>query len=244
MNLLSNSNTLIIVPAFNEQDSIVSVITEIKRTGFPYIVIDDGSTDETRKRALEAGARTISLPFNAGVGGALKCGFRFATENGYEAVVQVDADGQHDPTQIQELVRASEANKADLVIGNRFDNPHSTVKINLMRRTAMKALSKLVKYKVGTLINDTTSGFRIIRQPLLGEFSNSFSLGYLGDTVEALVVAGAKNYRVVETSVPIRQRLSGTSSASDVIAISRIFRSVCVILLGVTFQILDKDCQS
>jgi hypothetical protein len=108
----------------------------------------------------------------------------------------------------------------------------------------MKGLSKLVKYKVGTLINDTTSGFRIIRQPLLGEFSNSFSLGYLGDTVEALVVAGAKNYRVVETSVPIRQRLSGTSSASDVIAISRIFRSVCVILLGVTFQILDKDCQS
>ena len=69
MNLLSKSNTLIIVPAFNEQDSIVSVITEIKTTGFPYIVIDDGSTDKTRKRDIGAGARTISLPFNAGVGG-------------------------------------------------------------------------------------------------------------------------------------------------------------------------------
>ena len=244
MNVLSKSNTLIIVPAFNEQDSIVSVITEIKTTGFPYIVIDDGSTDGTRKRAIGAGARTISLPFNAGVGGALKCGFRFAIENGYEAVVQVDADGQHDPTQIQELIRASDAKKADLVIGNRFNHPHSTVKLNLMRKTAMKGLSKLVTYKVRASIYDTTSGFRIIRQPLLGEFSKSFSLGYLGDTVEALVVAGAKNYRVVETSVPIRQRLSGTSSASDVIAMSRIVRSVCVILLGVTFQILDKECQS
>ena len=193
MNLLSKSNTLIIVPAFNEQDSIVSVITEIKTTGFPYIVIDDGSTDKTRKRDIGAGARTISLPFNAGVGGALKCGFRFATENGYEAVVQVDADGQHDPTQIQELIRASEANKVDLVIGNRFNNPHSTVKLNLMRRIGMKGLSKRVRYKVMALINDTTSGFRIIRQPLLGEFSKSFSLGmcyftwsYVSDTRQRL----------------------------------------------------------
>jgi hypothetical protein len=107
----------------------------------------------------------------------------------------------------------------------------------------MKGLSKLASYKVGTLVNDTTSGFRIIRQPLLEEFAQSFSFGYLGDTVEAIVVAGSGGYGVIEESVPIRQRVSGFSSASDVIAISRIFRSVCVVLLGTSFKISDRDSQ-
>ena len=104
MTLLDKTNTLVIVPAFNEQDSIVAVIEEIKATGFPFVVIDDGSTDETRNRAISAGARTISLPFNAGVGCAVRCGFRYAVDNKYHAAIQIDADGQHPVSYLKHLI--------------------------------------------------------------------------------------------------------------------------------------------
>ena len=239
MTLLNKTNTLIIVPAFNEQDSIVTVIEEIKATGFPFVVIDDGSTDETRNRAVTAGARTISLPFNAGVGGSLKCGFQHAVAHGYAAVIQCDADGQHPTKDFESLINHANANSSHLVIGSRFTDDEATMQVSKSRKLAMRMLSDVAKRANQVEVTDTTSGFRLISQPLLGQFAQRFPGYYLGDTFEALNVAASNNYSVSQISVPFSNRTHGTSSASNTFAISNIVKILCVQLMGLHFRI-DK----
>lgn len=239
MTLLDKTNTLVIVPAYNEQDSIVSVIEEIKATGFPFVVIDDGSTDETRNRAISAGARTISLPFNAGVGGSLKCGFQFAVKHGYKAVIQCDADGQHPTDYFNCLVNHAIENKSHLVIGNRFAGAQGTMNVSRFRKVAMQLLAIGIRKRFQIKVSDTTSGFRLISQPLLGQFALKFPEYYLGDTVEALNIAVSHNYVVSELAVPFAQRVSGMSSASKVKSVSNMLKVLMVILMGLNMQIED-----
>lgn len=237
MTLLDKSNTLVIVPAYNEQDSIGSVIEEIKTTGFPFVVIDDGSTDETRIRAISAGARTISLPFNAGVGGSLKCGFQHAVAHGYAAVIQCDADGQHPIKDFESLVNHANFHSSHLVIGSRFSGDVTTMHLSRTRKLAMKMLSIVAKRTNQVEVTDTTSGFRLISQPLLGQFAQRFPGYYLGDTFEALNVAASNNYSVSEISVPFSNRIQGVSSASNTNAISNIVKILCVQSMGLNFKI-------
>ena len=239
MTLLDKTNTLVVVPAYNEQESIVAVIEEIKATGFPFVVIDDGSTDETRNRAVSAGARTISLPFNAGVGGSLKCGFQHAIKQGYRAVIQCDADGQHPTKDFESLVNHANASSSHLVIGSRFTDDEATMQVSKPRKLAMKVLSGVAKRANQVEVTDTTSGFRLISQPLLGQFAQRFPGYYLGDTFEALNVAASNNYSVSQISVPFSNRTQGTSSASNAYAISNIVKILCVQLMGLHFKI-DK----
>ena len=239
MTLLDKTNTLIIVPAYNEQDSIVAVIEEIKATGFPFVVIDDGSTDETRNRAISAGARTISLPFNAGVGRSLKCGFQYALKQGYKAVIQCDADGQHPTKDFESLISHANANSSHLVIGSRFIDDVETMQVSKSRKFVMQMLSGLAGRKNQVEITDTTSGFRLIAQPLLGQFAQRFPGYYLGDTYEALIVATSNNYSVSQISVPFSNRTHGKSSASNTYAISNIVKILCIQLMGLHFRI-DK----
>ena len=237
MTLLDKTNTLIIVPAYNEQDSVVAVIEEIKATGFQFVVIDDGSTDETRKRAISAGARTISLPFNAGVGGSLKCGFQYAINKGYQAVIQCDADGQHPTESFECLLDESNQNSNQLVIGSRFSGGDLTMDISKHRRLIMQVLSKSISR---VTISDTTSGFRLISQPLLGEFARSFPSNYLGDTYEALTVAVGRNYSVSEIFAPLANRKSGKSTASNSYATMNIFRVLSTMILRIHFKIEEN----
>jgi glycosyltransferase involved in cell wall biosynthesis len=237
MTLLDKTNTLVIVPAFNEQDSVVSVIEEIKATGFSFVVIDDGSTDETRNRAIAAGARTISLPFNAGVGGSLKCGFQHAVKHGYKAVIQCDADGQHPTKFFCHLVDSANLKSSHLVIGSRFTSDKETMRIGKTRKIAMQMLSSVTKRANQVEVTDTTSGFRLISQPLLGQFAQRFPAYYLGDTFEALNVAASNNYSVSQISVPFSNRTQGKSSASNTYAISNVVKILFVQLLGLKFRI-------
>ena len=239
MTLLDKTNTLVVVPAYNEQDSIVSVIEEIKATGFPFVVIDDGSIDGTRSRAISAGARTISLPFNAGVGGSLKCGFQHAVAHGYAAVIQCDADGQHPTKDFESLVNHANFHSSHLVIGSRFNGDEATMHVSRPRKLAMKVLSSVAKRTNQVEVTDTTSGFRLISQPLLGQFAQRFPGYYLGDTFEALNVAASNNYSVSQISVPFSNRTQGASSASNAYAISNIVKILCVQLMGLHYKI-DK----
>ena len=240
MTLLDKTNTLVVVPAYNEQESIVAVIEEIKATGFPFVVIDDGSTDETRNQAVTAGARAISLPFNAGVGGALKCGFQFAICHGYSAVIQCDADGQHSTEHFQSLINHAVKNSAHLVIGTRFAGVQGSMKVGKFRKVAIQAMSLAInrKYKIG--LSDTTSGFRLISEPLLGQYAKRFPLYYLGDTFEAIKMAASSRYVVIEVPVPFSNRTHGASSASNLQAMSNIFKVICISILGIQFKI-DKN---
>ena len=117
----ARSDVLVVIPAFNEEATVAQVVRGVREAGFPVLVVDDGSHDQTSQRARLAGARVVRLlPINLGVGGALRCGFRWALKNGYSAVVQCDADGQHPPHQIESLVNFAESNDLHLAIGSRF----------------------------------------------------------------------------------------------------------------------------
>jgi glycosyltransferase involved in cell wall biosynthesis len=237
MTLLDKSNTLVIVPAYNEQDSIVSVIEEIKATGFPFVVIDDGSIDETRSRAISAGARTISLPFNAGVGGALKCGFLFANKGGYSAVVQVDGDGQHLPESIEKLVKRANCKNTHLVVGSRFSTKGSMRDLPFFKKASINALVVTTGSLVGAKVSDPTSGFRLFTRPLIKEFSSSFPTYYLGDTFEALYVAAKFGYTVSEVPVEMRERQAGIPSSSPAVSAVLLLKALSSVFFGLHFLI-------
>ncbi len=206
--------TLVIVPAYNEEDAIGDVLDELadRVPEHDVLVVDDGSTDRTAEVARAAGVRVASLPYNLGVGGALRTGFLFAMRNGYEQALQFDADGQHDATEIGRLLAAAETG-ADLVIGSRFASGETTYDVGRVRSAAMRVLRISVRLAGGQGISDTSSGFRAFSKPMLGFFARNYPVEYLGDTVEALLLACHAGFRVVETPVVMRKRASGTPSS-------------------------------
>lgn len=214
MTPLDKTNTLVIVPAYNEQETIVSVIEKINETGFPFVVVDDGSTDETRNMAISAGARTISLPFDEGVGGAMRCGIRFALEKHFEAIIQCDADGQHNPRYFECLIQAANECGSEIVIGSRFIHSDLNMKVGISKNIGIKVLSKLVSENQDCLITDPTSGCRLTKEVLIREVIRCQPNFYLADTIFPLLIAGMLGHKVSEVSVEISERAGGIPSAS------------------------------
>lgn len=222
------NGVLVLVPAYNEQETVARVVTEILAAGFPTVVIDDGSHDETASRAVAAGARVLRLPVNLGVGGALRCGFRYAVDQGFDTVIQCDGDGQHRPQEIGRLLGPLRRG-AHLVIGSRFKGQQMSRRG--IRHRAMKALTWIAGRAAGTQLTDATSGFRAIRQPLLDLFCVSYPTEYLGDTVEAIMIAGRAGYSVAEVPVSMDDRGAGTSSASTTAASWYVLRVLAAVAL-------------
>ena len=203
--------TLIVLPAFNEEASVGPVLQEIQRAmpGVPCVVVDDGSTDATAERARAAGATVLQLPFNLGVGGAMRAGFRDAEEEGYRTVVQLDADGQHDPAEVPELIAA--LGEADIAIGARFAGKGS-YSTRGPRRWAMLVLSRVISGISRTRLTDTTSGFKANGPRAIALFAEHYPAEYLGDTVEALVIAARAGLRIRQVPVAMRPRQGGEPS--------------------------------
>ena len=207
--------TLVAIPAFNEARSVGLVVEEALAHGHEVIVVDDGSTDTTADVARAAGARVIQLPINLGVGGARRCAYRFAVQHGYSSVVDCDADGQHPVPQIHNLVRVADELALDLLVGSRFASPEGQhLEQRRLRRFAMWALARSASRATGSRITDSTSGFRVVREPLLSALAERLPAYYLGDTYEAIVAAGRAGYRVGEAAVEMSGRWYGESSAS------------------------------
>ena len=227
---------LVLVPAFNERDCIATVVADVLAAGYECLVVDDGSVDDTADLAAASGAAVVRLPINLGVGGALRAGFRYAVSHGYGCVVQVDADGQHLPGHIAELLSALDQQHLDMVVGSRFanggDHPMSWV-----RRRCIGTLSWAIERSGDARITDPTSGFRAIREPLLGAFAHDFPHHYLGDTFEALLVAARRGYRVGEIPVTMRPRQGGRPSADLPASLSAMVRACTVWLTGTTFDL-------
>lgn len=203
--------TLVVVPAFNEEEAVAGVIEEI-RTKAPWVetvVVDDGSSDRTAEVARAAGARVLRLPFNLGVGGAMRAGFRYALSQGFDVVVQIDADGQHDPAGLAELVEA--LHEADIVMGARFAGT-GDYEARGLRRWAMSVLRVLLSAIAGTKLSDTTSGFRASGPRAVRLFAEHYPAEYLGDTIEALVIAVRAGCIVRQVPVAMRERAGGVPS--------------------------------
>jgi glycosyltransferase involved in cell wall biosynthesis len=228
-----SEKVLVVVPAWNEQASIAKVVSELKTRGFDVLVIDDGSTDKTSFIARQSGAITMRLPFNLGVGGALRCGFKYAVHHGYDAVVQCDADGQHPVDHIESLILAATEGNFHMVIGSRFLNDGGKMKLSLIRRLAMRILSRSASRACKTLITDATSGFRVITVPLLNELAEKLPAYYLGDTYEALVSSGRAGYRIREIPAPLMEREHGKSSAHPVKAARLAVKAILSAILHV-----------
>jgi glycosyltransferase involved in cell wall biosynthesis len=222
---------LLVVPALNEQDSVGAVARMGRDLGYDVCVVDDGSTDRTRRCASEAGARVLQLPVNVGVGGALRCGFRWALANDYDVVVQVDGDGQHDPSQVSGLLAAMAASHADMVVGSRFIAGSGPYEVAGARRLAMRALSARVRRVAGVDVSDTSSGFRAIRRPLLDSFAADYPVEYLGDTVEALIEAGRAGATIVEHPIAMTPRVHGNASTGAMTGLWYVLRLLVAIEL-------------
>lgn len=228
---ISKEQVLVIVPAFNEAASISTVLESLVRHGYSVLVVNDGSTDDTLKIAVEFGVTVLDLPINLGVGGALRAGFQFAVRNGFDAIVQIDADGQHPVSHIEDLIRAANDTDAHLVLGSRFLGQAISMELGIIRRSTMKVLARSASKATGTKITDSTSGFRLIRNPLLEKFSSNFASNYLGDTYEALIAAGRSGYRVHEIPAPITDRMNGVSSSSALKSTGQTLKVLTVALL-------------
>lgn len=223
---------LVVVPAWNEEASIADVVHEITRTlpEVDVLVVDDGSTDQTAALAAQAGALVARLPYNLGVGGAMRLGFRYAVECGYDTVVQIDADGQHDPSFVPQLLERITAG-ADLVIGARFAGV-GEYRSRGPRRWAMTVLSKVLSHLAGTRLTDTTSGMRACSRPLVELFARHYPVEYLGDTVETLAMAARRGFRIEQVPVAMRVRTAGKPSHAFGMATVYLGRALVVLVLA------------
>jgi glycosyltransferase involved in cell wall biosynthesis len=199
------------MPAWNEEDSVGATIAEVHAAvpDADVLVVDDGSADRTGERARSAGALLLTLPFNLGVGGAMRAGFKYAARHDYDAVVQVDADGQHDARDIPEVVAGLQV--ADVVIGARFAD-RGAYSVKGPRRWAMALLARTLSRLARTRLTDTTSGFRAANRRAVSLYARHYPAEYLGDTVESLVIALRSGYRVTQVPVEMRARRGGVPS--------------------------------
>lgn len=205
--------TLIVIPAFNEEESVAAVIEEVflYNPDVTCLVVNDGSTDLTSVRAADAGAIVANLPFNLGVGGAMRLGFKYALAHGFRNVVQVDADGQHPPADIRKLVEQLKSN--DVVMGARFAGTGDYI-VRGPRKWAMNALAGLLSKSAGVQLTDTTSGFRASGPAAVSLFAEHYPAEYLGDTVESLVIAARAGLKISQVPVHMRERSGGNPSHS------------------------------
>ncbi|MFJ6197484.1 glycosyltransferase family 2 protein [Micromonospora sp. NPDC092111] len=229
--MVNGKRVLIIIPALNESGSIADVVGEVRGElpGVDVLVVDDGSTDRTAAVAAAAGARVAKLPYNLGVGGAMRLGYRYARDNGYDVAIQIDADGQHDPRYVPKLVDLLDDN--DLVIGARFAG-EGDYTVRGPRRWAMVMLSGVLSRVAKTKLTDTTSGFRAANRRVIEMFAGWYPAEYLGDTVETLVHTARRGYRIRQVPVAMRKRMAGTPSHSPAKAMIYLGRAFAVLTLA------------
>jgi glycosyltransferase involved in cell wall biosynthesis len=227
----SSPRVLAVVPALNEQDSVGAVVSDLLRLDpvVDVLVVDDGSGDRTSRAAAEAGAVVCQLPFNLGVGGAMRAGYRYAERGGYDVVVQVDADGQHDVSFVPDLVEALSG--ADVVIGSRFAGL-GEYQVRGPRRWAMRLLAGVLSFLAHERLSDVTSGFRAVNRRGIRLFAEHYPSEYLGDTVESLVIAVRTGCRLTQVPVTMRQRSSGRASQTTVRSVLYLARAVVALGLA------------
>ena len=228
---------LVIVPAWNEQDSLAATIKDVRTTNpdVDLLVVDDGSRDRTAQVAAENGALVCRLPYNLGVGGAMRAGYRFAIRHGYDVAVQIDADGQHDPAYLASLLEqltTSHGPGADLVIGARFAGEGDPYRVSLLRRLAMTLLARTLSRMARTRLTDVTSGFRVANRRAIGVFAAHYPAEYLGDTVESMVIAIRAGCTVTQVPVQMRVRQGGRASQTPLKAALYLARAVVALALA------------
>jgi hypothetical protein len=226
---------LVIVPAYNEEACIRGVIEDI-RENFPQgdiLVVNDGSTDGTLELVKGLGENLIDLPYNLGIGGAMQTGFLYALEEGYDAALQFDGDGQHHADQIEKILKPYLSDGADLVVGSRFLSEGGFTS-SVQRRIGSKILSFVISSLIRQKITDTTSGFRVYSRKTLEFFSSIYPEDY--PEVEAFILAHKKGLKIIEVPSEIGPRTGGKSS----ITFSQAFYYMVKVLLAISVDLMKR----
>ena len=202
---------LVIIPAYNEGESIYNTVKEIEKAApdFDYVIVNDCSGDDTRKICVEHGFHYIDLPINQGIGGAVQTGYLYAYENDYDVAVQVDGDGQHDPSFLEQMADTLKKEQADMVIGSRFIECKG-FQSSVTRRIGIRYFTCLIRLLTGAKITDPTSGLRMIGKDVIALFARSYPRDY--PEPESVVDILCKGKIVVEIPVLMRERQGGVSS--------------------------------
>ena len=202
---------LIIIPAYNEEKNLPKLISNIEKikSEFDYIIINDGSVDDTKKLCAKEGYYVVNLPINSGIGVAVQTGYKYALENDYDIAVQIDGDGQHDVEYLKKIVEPLENDKADVVIGSRFLENRG-FQSSGARRVGIKLLSFFIWICTGVKVRDVTSGFRAVNKQFIKVFADDYSKDY--PEPEAIVTAKMYGGRIMEMPVVMKERENGSSS--------------------------------
>ena len=228
--------SLVIIPAYNEQDSIISVIEKLKADfqEADYVVINDCSKDNTIKILSENHANYVNLPLNLGIGGGVQTGYKYAMKKGYDIAIQIDGDGQHDTAYLKTVIEPIKKDEADIVIGSRFINKEG-FQSSGMRRFGINFLSGLIKICCGTKVLDVTSGFRAVNRTYICEYAREYPVDY--PEPEAIVKASLAGARIKEVPVIMKERESGTSSISPLKSIYYMIKvSLAIIVCRLTHK--------
>ncbi|MEQ1884131.1 MAG: glycosyltransferase family 2 protein [Bryobacteraceae bacterium] len=229
---------LVLIPAFNEEGAVGSVIREVQAAlpGTPVLVVDDCSKDATVHVARKAGARVLSAPYHLGLGGCVQAGYRLAYELGYDYVVRVDGDGQHDPRYIPLVLETLQREGCEMVIGSRFVDGAGK-HTSHARGLAIIFFRAILRPILGKPVHDPTSGFVGVNRTALEVFSHTFPLEY--PEIEALVVLQRRRFRFVEVPVQMRRRQAGRSTITPLKSIYYMLH----VLLGVFVNILKFEAK-
>jgi glycosyltransferase involved in cell wall biosynthesis len=227
---------LILIPAYNEEGAVGGVIEEVHAVlpGVPVLVVDDCSADGTVGAARQAGAQVLSLPYHLGLGGCVQAGYRLAFELGYDYVIRVDGDGQHDPRDIPRILSALEQEKCEMVIGSRFMDGAGR-HTSTARGAAILFFRAVLRPILGRPVSDPTSGFVGTNRTALELFSRTFPLEY--PEIEALVVLQRRRFRFLEVPCHMRPRKTGRSTITAV----KSFYYMAHVLLGVFVNVLKFE---
>lgn len=203
--------TLVIIPAYNEEMCIADTVRNVRNKA-PWadiLVINDCSSDGTQKVLEDLKVRHLRMPVNLGIGGAVQAGYRFAVLNDYDIAVQIDADGQHDPSFLEALTEPVASGDADLVIGSRFIDKEGFQSSGI-RRLGIRILNGLIRLVCGAKVTDATSGYRAVSKHLINLYAGEYPTDY--PEPEAIVMAKVNKARIREIPVVMHERAGGTSS--------------------------------
>jgi glycosyltransferase involved in cell wall biosynthesis len=233
--LIMDNSLLVVIPAFNEEAVLGRTLDALLKevSSNQVLVVNDGSTDRTSQIVNDRKITLLELPFNLGVGAAMRLGFQFAKENGFQKVIQFDADLQHQPKYIKEIV--SELDKYDVVVGSRFAS-NSSYKVSFVRSLAMGLLKDSVTRHIGRKMTDVTSGFRGANKKAIDVFADFYPSEYLADTVESLIMAHDKGLTITEIPVVMQERQGGQPSQNILRSTLYLFRSILVIIATLTVK--------
>lgn len=202
---------LLIIPAFNEGKNIEGVIINLEKhfPQFDYVIINDGSKDNTSDICEKNQYQIVNLPINLGIGGAVQTGYQYALKYGYEIAIQIDGDGQHDVSYVEKVIRPLISGQADVVIGSRFLEKEG-FQSSASRRAGIRILSDLIFLCTGKRIRDVTSGFRAVNRKFIEIYAEDYPTDY--PEPEAIITAVMHGGRVMEVPVIMKERMAGESS--------------------------------